>query len=107
MVVSESFEYFSTNLGEAGLATVLCSGPLSVDYRTRTLGSVAVTDLSLGYCIIEGRTIARVDVRRGTQPTFASRKSVAREVYFVRLNNATEELSGSALLAYEQKHWPQ
>ena len=71
------------------------------------LGSVAATDLPVGYCTIEGRTIARIDVRRGTQPTFASRKGKVREIFFVRLNNATEELSGSALLEYRQKHWPQ
>ncbi len=71
------------------------------------LGSVAATDLPVGYCTIEGRTIARIDVRRGTQPTFASRKGKAREIFFARLNNATEELSGSALLEYRQKHWPQ
>ncbi len=35
-MVSELFEHFSTNLGEAGLATVLSYGPLSGDYRTRT-----------------------------------------------------------------------
>lgn len=71
------------------------------------LGSVAATDLSMGYCTIEGRTIARIDVRRGAQPTFASRKGKAREAFFARLNNATEELAGSALLEYRQKHWPQ
>ena len=71
------------------------------------LGSVAATDLPVGYCTIEGRTIARIDVRRSAQPTFASRKGKAREVFFARLNNATEELSGSSLLEYRQKHWPQ
>ncbi len=71
------------------------------------LGSVVATDLHVHYCTIEDRTIARIDVRRGTQPTFASRKGKAREVFFARLNNATEELSGSALLEYRQKHWPQ
>lgn len=71
------------------------------------LGSVAATDLSVGYCTIDGRAIARIDVRRGAQPTFASRKGSTREIFFARLNNATEELSGSALLEYRQKHWPQ
>ena len=69
------------------------------------LGIVAVTDLSLGYCTIEDRTIARIDVPRGSQPTFASRKGKAREVFFARLNNATEELSGPNLIEYQQKHW--
>ena len=39
-VVSELFEHFSTNLGEAGLATVLSYGPLSGDYRTRTVSEL-------------------------------------------------------------------
>ena len=70
------------------------------------LGSVAATDLPVRFCTIEGWTIARIDVRRGTQPTFASRKGHPREVFFARLNNATEELSGPALLEYRQKRWP-
>ena len=70
------------------------------------LGSVAATDLPIGYCKLEGQTIAHIDVRRGTQPTFASRKGKARQVFFARLNNATEELSGPALLEYQHKHWP-
>ena len=71
------------------------------------LGSVAVTDLSVGYCTIEGRTIARFDVPRGPQASSASQEVGAREVFFARLNNATGELSGSDLLEYRQKHWPQ
>ncbi|MXW67619.1 MAG: DUF262 domain-containing protein [Gemmatimonadales bacterium] len=71
------------------------------------LGSVAAADLRVGYCTIDGRTIARIDVRRGSQPTFAARKGKPREIFFARLNNATEELSGPALLEYRQKHWPQ
>ena len=35
-----------------------------------------------------------------------TRKGEPREVFFARLNNATEELSGPALLAYRKKHWP-
>jgi len=70
------------------------------------LGAVAATELPVRYCSIGGRTIARIDVRPGAQPTFASRKGMPREVFFARLNNATEELSGSALLEYRQKVWP-
>ena len=70
------------------------------------LGTVAATELPVRYCSIEGQTVARIDVRRGTQPTFASRKGMPREVLFARLNNATEELSGPALLEYRQKVWP-
>ena len=71
------------------------------------LGPVAATDLSVRFCAMDGRTVARVDVRPGAEPVFASRKGEPREVFFARLNNSTEELSGSALLDYRQKHWPQ
>lgn len=70
------------------------------------LGQVAATDLPVRFCDIEGRTVARIDVRRGTEPTFASRRGEPREIFYARLNNATEELSGSALLDYRRKHWP-
>ena len=71
------------------------------------LGTVAATDLSVRFCTIDGRTIARIDVRPGVQPVFATRKDQPREVFFARLNNSTEELSGPALLDYRQKHWPE
>lgn len=70
------------------------------------LGKVAAVDLSVSYCTIEGWTIARIDVQRGSRPTFASRKGKTRQVFFARLNNATEELSGPELLEYKHKHWP-
>ena len=70
------------------------------------LGTVAATDLPVRFCTIDGRTIARIDVRPGAEPVFAARKGESREVFFARLNNSTEELSGPALLDYRQKHWP-
>ena len=69
------------------------------------LGPVAGTYLSVRYCVLDGWTVARVDVRPGAEPVFASRKGEAGEVFFVRLNNATEPLSGPALLEYQRKHW--
>ena len=52
-------------------------------------------------------SIARIDVRPGAEPVFAKRKGEPREVFFARLNNATEELSGPALLDYRRQHWPE
>ena len=71
------------------------------------LGTVAATDLRVRFCTIDGRTIARIDVRPGAEPVFATRKGESREVFFARLNNSTEELAGPALLDYRQKHWPE
>ena len=70
------------------------------------LGPVAATDLVVGFCTLGNRTIARIDVRPGTEPVFAARKGEQRQIFFARLNNSTEELSGPALLSYRQKHWP-
>ena len=74
------------------------------------LGTVAATDLLVRFCTMDDRTIARIDVRPGVQPVFATRKDGPKgpkEVFFARLNNSTEELSGPALLDYRQKHWPE
>ena len=71
------------------------------------LGAVAATDLPVRFCTIDGRTLARIDVRPGAEPVFASRKGELREIFYARLNNATEELAGPALLDYRQKHWPE
>ena len=71
------------------------------------LGAVAATDLSVRFCSLDDRTVARIDVRPGAEPVFATRKGEPREVFFARLNNSTEELSGPALLDYRQKHWPE
>ena len=71
------------------------------------LGTVAATDMSVRFCAVDGRTVARIDVRPGAEPVFASRKGEPREVFFARLNNSTEELSGPALLDYRHKHWPE
>ena len=71
------------------------------------LGPVAVMDLTVGFCILDDRTIARVDVRPGSEPIFASEKGEHRQVFYARLNNTTEEMSGPALLSYQRKHWPE
>ena len=71
------------------------------------LGTVAATDVPVRFCSIDGRMIARIDVRPVAEPVFATRKGESREVFFARLNNSTQELAGPALLDYRQKHWPE
>ena len=71
------------------------------------LGPNAATDLQVRFCTIDDSTVARIDVRPGVKPVFATRKNQPREVFFVRLHNSTEELSGQALLDYRRKHWPE
>lgn len=71
------------------------------------LGPVATMDLSIRFCMVDSQTIARIDVRPGAAPVFASRRGETRESFFVRLNNSTVELQGSALLEYRQRRWPE
>ena len=70
------------------------------------LGQVAATDLAVGFSMLEQRMIARIDVRPGAEPVFATKKGEQKELFYARLNNSTEELSGPALLSYQKKHWP-
>ncbi len=69
------------------------------------LGTVAATDVPVCFCTIGGHLIARIDVHPSAEPVFAKRKGDPREVFFARLNNATEELTGPELLDYRAKHW--
>ena len=71
------------------------------------LGVVAATDLAVRFCMVDGRTIARIGVPPGVKPVFASQRGVSREIFYARLNNSTEELSGQSLLEYRKKHWPE
>lgn len=48
--------------------------------------------------------VCRVDVPAAPQPVFLTEKS-GKEHFYVRINNATEELEGSALLEYQKNHW--
>lgn len=74
--------------------------------KTR-VGSVAVTDIGVTYADIEGRTVARIDVKRGGKPVFARPMDGSKqEKFFVRLNATTEDVGGSEMLDYQKKRWP-
>ena len=70
------------------------------------LGSIAATEIVVEFGELDEHVVARIDVRPGTEPTFAKRKDENREFFFVRMNNATAELSGTELLLYKEKRWP-
>ena len=77
------------------------------DLVAKTMGQVAVTDMNVRYCDLDGKTVARIDVMPGAKPVFAkTRKGDKPDTFMVRLNNSTEELSGQALLDHLQKQWP-
>ena len=78
-----------------------------VDLVSNSMGASAATDLSVWFCAIDEKTIARVDVSRATNPVFAKMsKGDKRKVFFARLGNATKELAGPDLLEYQKKRWP-
>ncbi len=69
-----------------------------------SIGKVATTDVAISYHSLEGKTIARMDVRPGVDPVFASGLG-HEQAFHVRLNNSTQELSGPELLDYRSKRW--
>ena len=71
------------------------------------LGAVAASDIQVHYCTLNDRTIALLEVRRGSNPTFAKKKGNPNKVFFVRLHNATEALSGPELLKFQKQFWPE
>jgi hypothetical protein len=74
---------------------------------SQTLGKVAATELQVRFCIIDGRTVARIDIGPSAKPVFAIPiKGEKRDVFFARINNSTQELAGHALLDYQKKRWP-
>ena len=77
------------------------------DLVSKSMGPLAVTDLVVRFVAIDGRTVACIDARPAAKPVFATPlKGEKRQVFFIRLNNSTEELAGQALLDYQSKNWP-
>ena len=77
------------------------------DIVSRSVNQVAVTDMDVRYAVIDGKTVACIGVKPGAKPVFATPlKGEKQEVFFARLNNATRELTGQALLDYRKKQWP-
>ena len=42
------------------------------------LGTIAVTDMLVRFCVFDSQTVARIDVCPGTEPVFASKKGEAK-----------------------------
>lgn len=82
-----------------------------------TLGKVESTETNIGYCNINDKTIAYVEVIPAPKPIFAtpirschpkgSHVQGAKENFFyVRTGNVTQELTGNDLLNYQRRRWP-
>jgi hypothetical protein len=77
------------------------------DLITTTLGKVAASELSVGICQIDGHNVARIDVGPAVAPIFAKpAKGEKTEIFYARINNSTQELSGTELLSYQKIRWP-
>lgn len=76
------------------------------DATATALGRAAAAELELSFCELDGRLVARIDVGPGATPTFAKRpKGDGKEVYLVRINSSTQELSGPELLDHQKQRW--
>lgn len=76
------------------------------DAMTTAIGRAAAAEIDLAFSEIDGRTIARIDVGPAATPVFAKRpKSDGKELYLVRINSSTQELSGSDLLDHQKHRW--
>lgn len=77
------------------------------DRVSSSLGRVAAADLRTAICLVEGHTIARIDAGPAPAPVFATTiKGDKRQVFFVRVNNSTQELSGQEAHDYQRRRWP-
>lgn len=76
---------------------------------SNAMETLAATELSVSFCSIDDKMIARIDVRPSTKPIFATeafKGKKKRDVFFTRIGAATEELQGKALHDYQRKQWP-
>lgn len=75
------------------------------DRVTSSLGSVAATDFTTAYCTLNDLTVARIEVRPGDVPVFATKSGSHQQYFFARINNSTRELVGQEVLSYQRKRF--
>ena len=78
------------------------------DLLIATLGKAAAADVLVSIGEIDGRTVARVDVGPAARPVFATggKGSEKQQVFLVRINNSTQELTGQEAHDYQRARWP-
>ncbi len=87
------------------------------DLISSGLGKTSATAIKVRYGILEGQTVALIEVPRSAQPVFATPTKAAnpfkgkfgqreRVFFYVRTGNATKELIGGEMLKYTKAHWP-
>jgi type I restriction enzyme R subunit len=68
------------------------------------LGKAAASLVNVSFAEMNGGTICRLDVQPSPSPVFA-KMSKATDVFWARLGNTTQELTGNDLLRYIQQRW--
>ena len=76
------------------------------DLLANWLGRAAVTDVTLTYGVVDGRTVARIAVWPAARPVFLNAKGEKKGVFLVRVNSSTRELACDDAFTYQQKRWP-
>jgi hypothetical protein len=78
------------------------------DLLTTTLGKVAASGIRVSLGEVEGHTVARVDVGPTARPVFATSTKAGnkRQVFLVRINNSTQEMTGQDAHDYQRVRWP-
>lgn len=75
------------------------------EYVKNAVDPVLAQSLKINYYSIEARDVCRVDVAPSGRPVFAKEKGSQHERFFVRMNNATHELHGKAMVEYQEGRW--
>jgi hypothetical protein len=73
------------------------------DYTKSYIEPMLATKLQVSFVHIEDVTVCRVDILPFSAPVFLTDKGAQR--FYVRVNNATHELSGHDLLKYQSERW--
>ncbi len=78
------------------------------DLISTALGKAAAADVRIALGSFDGLTVARIDVGPAARPVFATsgKGGERREVFLVRINNSTQELTGRDAHEYQKSRWP-
>lgn len=77
------------------------------DAAASALGKPAASELELRFGDFDGRSVARIDVGPAPAPVFATSVEQSQGPrFFVRINNATHDLTGQEALDYQKNRWP-
>ncbi|MGI5273370.1 GmrSD restriction endonuclease domain-containing protein [Nonomuraea sp. CA-218870] len=73
----------------------------------QTFGKAATANVTVAFGIIDGRTVARINVAPASAPVYTTRTKTGAKgaVFLVRLNNTTHELDGPEASKYQHDRW--